>query len=251
MALISDLVSAVAEVEGLPEATVALAARYAREAGLLSQGARGRNAPRATVADCANLLIAVNASGCVVKDAPHAIESYRRLRLHVAHGGRSERLQSVQYQDIEHDELRFLRKSEGRSFGEVLEAVIERFVGGEMETFMMGEASKYLGESFFEKAAEDLGDDKKALAERVIDSCRSLLRLDTVRFDIKFHRPTPYAELSVSRSVGATNETLASANFIVTMEDMKAGRIKGGGDRKDVTSIGYATFMKIAEVMRQ
>jgi hypothetical protein len=251
MALISDLVSAIADVEGVPEATVALAARYAREAGFLSQGARGRNAPRATVADCANLLIAVNASGCLVKDAPQAIEIYRRLRLHVAHGGRSERLQSVEYQAIEHDELRFLRNSEGRSFGEVLEAIIERFIGGELETFMMGEASKYLHEPFYEKAAEDLGNNAKAVAERVVDSCRRLLRLGTVRFDISFHRPAPYAELTVSRSVGSAKETLAGASFIISDEDLDAERGNSGGDRRDVTSIGYATFMKIAEVMRE
>lgn len=247
MALISDLVSAIAEVEGVPEATVSLAARYAREAGFLSQGARGRNAPRATVTDCANLLIAVNASGCVVKEAPQAIENYRRLQLHIAHGGRSARLQSVEYHNIENDKLRFLDRC-GATFGEMLEAVIDRFIGGELEIFMLEEASKYVNA---ERARADLGDDEDAIRARIIDSSRRFLRLGTVRFDISFHRPSTYAEMNVSRSVGATSETLAGVNFMVTMEDMESGRVKGGGDRRDVTSIGYATFMKIAEVMRQ
>lgn len=250
MALISDLVEAIAEVEGMPEATVALAARYAREAGFLSQGARGRNAPRATVADCANLLIAVNASGCTVKDAPKAIEAYRRLRIHAPHGSRTARVDSVIYTAIEHDELRFLDQGE-RTFGDILESVIDRFIGGDLERFMRGEAANYLGDSFFEKAREDLGNDPEAIAARVIETCDRFLRMGTVAFEVRFHRPVPFARLTVARSVGGTTETLAGASFIVTMEDMEAGRVKGGGDRRDETVIGYPTFMKIAEVMRQ
>ena len=219
MALISDLVSAIAEVEGVPEATVSLAARYAREAGFLSQGARGRNAPRATVADCANLLIAVNASGCVVKDVPQAITMFRRLQLHVAHGGRDARLHSVQYHDIESAKLSFLDRP-GATFGEMLEAIIERFIGRELETFMLDEALKYVDTA---RVREKFGDDEDGALIRIIESTKSFLRLGTVRFDINFHRPSPYAELSVTRSVGATKETLAGANFMVTVEDMESG----------------------------
>ena len=133
MALISDLVSAIAEVEGLPEESVNLVARYAREAGYLSQGARGRNAPRATVADAANLLIAVNGSGCVVKEAPQAVELYRDLICHAPHGSRTSTDGGVAYGKIEPDELRFLDRHGVATFGEMLESIIDRFVGGELD----------------------------------------------------------------------------------------------------------------------
>lgn len=242
MALISDLVSAIAEVEGVPDATVSLAARYAREAGFLSQGARGRNAPRATVGDCANLLIAVNANGCTVKDAPQAIKTYRQLELHTAHGGQDVRQHAVEFRRIEREKLRFLDRRDA-TFGDMLEAIIDRFIGGELEAFMLEEASRYVRT---ERVRAELGDDEDAIQKHIIDSARRLLRLGIVTFDVRFYRPSPYAELGIARSVGPTKETLAGANFLL------AEPIKDyGGDRRDVTTIGCATFLKVAEVMRQ
>jgi hypothetical protein len=252
MALISDLVSAIAEVEGLPEATVSLAARYAREAGYLSTGARGRNAPRATVTDCANLLIAVNGSGCIVKDAPKAVEMFRNLLCHAPHGSRTPRPGlGIEYGAIEHDQLRFIDRHGAATFGEILESVIDRCIGGEMEAFMMSEASKYLGEPYFEKARAELGDDAKALAERAVESCKGLINLDTVAITIEFYRPMPHARLVIDRSVGGDRELIAGASFIVNVHDLMAGNFKniGGGDRRERTAIGYRTLMKIAEVM--
>lgn len=251
MALISDLVSAIAKAEGMPEATVALAARYAREAGFLSQGARGRNAPHATVADCANLLIAVNASGCTVKDAPKAIENYRRLRIHAPHGSRDVRPSATVYSKIEHDKLRFLECRDG-TFGEVLESIIDRFVGGELKSFMKDEASKYLGDEFLQKMVEEHRVDPKAAAAEVLRATDNMLQLGVVNFEICFYRPTPFARLTVERSIGGATESLAGATFVVTVEDVEAGRImRGNGDRRDETAFGYRTFMSIAKAMRQ
>ena len=251
MALISDLVSAIAEVEGLPEATVGLAARYAREAGYLSTGARGRNAPRATVTDCANLLIAVNGSGCTVKDAPQAVEMFRNLLCHAPHGSRTTTGIGIEYGKIEHDQLRFLDRHGSATFGEILESIIERCIGGEMQSFMMDEASKYIGDKYLEKARTDLCDDEKAIAERIVESCKSFIALGTVAITIEFHRPSPHARLVIDRSVGGDRELIAGASFIVNVDDMMAGKFKniGGGDRRERTAIGYRTLMKIAEVM--
>lgn len=252
MALISDLVSAIAEVEGLPEETVNLVARYIREAGYLSQGARGRNAPRATVGDAANLLIAVNAGGCVVKDAPRAVDFYRDLICHAPHGSRTTTGIGVEYGKIDPDELRFLDRHGEATFGEMLESIIDRFVGGELHMFMMGEAAKYLGDPFFQKAVDDLGDDKRAIAERIAEACKSFLALDTVSFNIEFYRPAPHAKVVINRSIGGDRELLAGASFMVNTDDMMAGKFNSilGGDRREVTTIGYKTLMKVAEVLK-
>ena len=78
MASIGKLVSAIAEIEGLDEGAVKLIARYAREAGYISQGSYGPGAARMTPRDAANLLIAVNATG-LAKETPKALQSYSAL----------------------------------------------------------------------------------------------------------------------------------------------------------------------------
>ncbi|WP_331299199.1 hypothetical protein [Methylobacterium oryzae] len=78
MALLSDLVRIVAEVEGLEEVSVGIFARAAREAGFISQGGRGRSAAKMTARDAVNLLIAVN--GCsLARDVPEMVEIIRNL----------------------------------------------------------------------------------------------------------------------------------------------------------------------------
>jgi hypothetical protein len=251
MALISDLVSAIAEVEGIPEATVTVLARYAREAGYLSQGARGRNAPRATITDCANLLTIVNGSGCVLKDTAKVIEQFRGLRLHAPHGSRTQTGLGVEFTRIDPDKLRFLDRHGAATFGEVLESIIERFIGGELEMFMNDQASKYLGDKFIEKAAKECGDDPKAVAARVAESCKGLLYLGVIGFRLEFHRPNPFVRLVIDRAVGGDRELIAGASFIVDADVMeKSTGWKFEGDLHEQKNIGYRTLMKIAEVMR-
>lgn len=57
-------------------------ARHLREAGLLSQGARGVNAPDATALDAARLLIPFMVGGIAMKakDAPEIVRDFGRLR---------------------------------------------------------------------------------------------------------------------------------------------------------------------------
>lgn len=75
MALLTELVAKVAEVEGLPETFVAGIAKYLREADHIRQGGRGLSAARMNPRDAANLLIAVNATR-LAKDAVEAFETY-------------------------------------------------------------------------------------------------------------------------------------------------------------------------------
>lgn len=78
MALLSELVKVISTVEGLDEVSVGIFARHAREAGLISQGGRGRSAATMTVRDATNLLIAVN--GCTLaKEVPARVPLFREL----------------------------------------------------------------------------------------------------------------------------------------------------------------------------
>jgi hypothetical protein len=79
MALLSELVKIVAEVEGLDEVSVGIFARQAREAGHIKQGGRGRSAAKMDVQDAANLLIAVNACA-LAKEVPEAVPLYRSMQ---------------------------------------------------------------------------------------------------------------------------------------------------------------------------
>jgi hypothetical protein len=252
MAFISDIVSAISEVEGLSETNATQIARYARESGYLSQGARGRNAPKATAADCANLLIALNAGGCIAKEAPEAIEPYRRLVCHAPHGSRDVRGLNIAYGKIEPDELRFLDRHGAMTFGEALESIVDRFIGGELERYMKSEAFKYLNEGFLKGAAERSGGDAKKCAAEISKALDGFLHLETVSFSIEFHRPNPFVRITIDRSVGAERELIAGVSFMVDTDDLMNGRIKQfGGDRRERTVIGYRTLSKIAEVMRR
>jgi hypothetical protein len=79
MATLSDLVTALAGVTGLPESMVFAYGRFARQAGLISQKGRGRSAASMTLTDAANLLIAVAATG-VTREAGTAVEAFRSLK---------------------------------------------------------------------------------------------------------------------------------------------------------------------------
>jgi hypothetical protein len=79
MASLSDMVTGLALVTGVPEATVFAYGRFAREAGLITQRGRGRGAATMGLGDAANLLIAVGGTG-VTRDAGHAIRVYRPMR---------------------------------------------------------------------------------------------------------------------------------------------------------------------------
>jgi hypothetical protein len=78
MATLSNLVSALARVTGLPEATVFAYGRFAREAGLISQAGRGLGGAQMAATDAANLLIAVGGTR-ITREAGRAIRALRQL----------------------------------------------------------------------------------------------------------------------------------------------------------------------------
>lgn len=80
MALFRDLVSTIAEAEGLSEMTVTGVGQYLRDAGKISKFGRGKSGAKMTTTDAATLLIGVNASE-LAKDAVQTVETYASLPL--------------------------------------------------------------------------------------------------------------------------------------------------------------------------
>ena len=80
MALISDLVTELSVMSGIPEPSIAVVARRLREDGLLSQKGRGRGAAQATPLDAARLCIALMIGG-KAKDASIVVADFGGLRL--------------------------------------------------------------------------------------------------------------------------------------------------------------------------
>src|SRR5829696_4341009 len=112
MALLSELVKAVANVEGADEVSVGTFARAAREARLISQKGRGRGAAQMTSRDAANLLIAFNGSA-QAKDVRKRVPKLRALPVASSNAG------SLRRRDV-----RELLAGE-MSFGNWLEWLIE------------------------------------------------------------------------------------------------------------------------------
>lgn len=122
MARLSDLVSVLAKTLNVDEATVALIARYLREAGLISQKGRGRGAAHMTPRDAANLLIGVMASSAT-KGGPESV----RLVREAAYDGAEKNFTG----DVidEPPPFPFLVGESGpRTLGDALEALIEEIV---------------------------------------------------------------------------------------------------------------------------
>src|SRR3954466_13155275 len=85
MASSTELSDRVAEALGVPGPSVALTMRMIREAGLITQGGRGRSAARMTPADAASLIISVTGSSRV-RDSVASLQAFAGLE---AQGWRS------------------------------------------------------------------------------------------------------------------------------------------------------------------
>jgi len=127
MATLSELVATVAEVEGMDPSTVALIARYAREAGFIQKKGRGPSAAHMGITDAANLLIAVNASGAAL-DASIVIPRYRDL-IYVDYDRRPPKVCGT--------------------FGDALQRIIQSAIEGELpKTFLCKSLSTTMRDAF-------------------------------------------------------------------------------------------------------
>jgi hypothetical protein len=79
MATLSELVAAIAAVEGIDAERVAAIGRAVREHGLIRTSGRGTSAAQMSEPDAANLLIATNTAD-TARTAPDAVVQYRALQ---------------------------------------------------------------------------------------------------------------------------------------------------------------------------
>lgn len=75
---LSQLVDEVSRITAIPVSTVFAYGRFAREAGLIAQGGRGKGGAEMQVTDAANLLIALGGTD-VAREGPAAIRAFREL----------------------------------------------------------------------------------------------------------------------------------------------------------------------------
>lgn len=215
MAVISDLVRVIAEIEGLEENFVSVYARAAREAGFITHQGRGRNAARMVARDAANLLISVNASS-LAKYVPETIVEYSKLvRKHD-----QEHLLNIRVGD------RLGKK--GISFVEALSFLVDCDENGRPNA---------------DRILEEARDPK---FQRLEPNLRSSIR-------VKFEGPQPSAKITVkSLKEEQPNRPpgfRTNADFWYFRDHSQRLNIKTG-DRIVSTSISANTLLAIAELLR-
>jgi len=211
MPKLSDLVESVATVEGMDPATVALIARNVREAGLIRTGGRGPSAGKMAVTDAVNLLIAVNAADKVGESAK-TVKTFRRLETYGRFTGRTFKL------------------------GDVLEQLIQ------------AASNKALPEQF--------------VFDRVPPRVAEAFSQETARVAVSFGRPVPLVRIAIATSDSVSvwfGETGSIKGKYFREADSigyefgwpyseDAHPPKHFGDRRDVTTIEYATIRAVGKL---
>lgn len=111
MALASELVEVIADATGIEHATVARYARFAREAGLLSQSGRGKSAAQMRADDAVNLLICVLANG-VAQEAANYVRNAGEM--------------DVYHRDADHLDERHLEAGQRKQLERTLPILFDR-----------------------------------------------------------------------------------------------------------------------------
>lgn len=86
MATPGELITAIANILGIPEVTVASYYRSLREGGLVTKGGRGLSAPKMTTRDAVHLLLACGGARFERESAASVVRDYIKLR--AAHSAR-------------------------------------------------------------------------------------------------------------------------------------------------------------------
>ena len=137
MASPRELVRTVAEVLGVPEATVVVHDRNLAVAGLRTKGGRGPSAAKMTPLDAANLLIAVAASSAV-KDSVETVKAYADLISKIGYiddrdGNRKAIPDGCWAVDNIHAPLLTDLRNK-HTFREALSATIESYINGHLQS---------------------------------------------------------------------------------------------------------------------
>lgn len=224
MAFFNDLVRAVAQAEGMDVMTVTGIGQYARDAGFISKGGRGRSAARMTSRDAANLLIAVNGTP-LAKDAGQAVASYRGLKI-----------APEMFSTIAPDGEGILRRigAKGIQFGDALELMIEGHIPGDDGARPLdGELSAYLDASG-PNATEFW----------------AAKRLKRISIEIGFDRPDLRGFISVAPG-GPPNPDPLSRTQIkpIAFAYFWGSSGAAAGERRDRTVIGRRTLNAVGQVL--
>lgn len=210
MATLSELVEAIAEAEGMDSATVALMARYAREAGFIQKKGRGPSAAQMGVTDAANLLIAVNASRAA-RDAAVVIPLYRNLI-------------TVEYVRTPEKEV----PKHHVFFGDVLEMIIQSAIDGKLpDTFRPQNLSTKVCDAF-----------QQGIASLSI-------RFTTPRFEGKIVIGERFDEKDVTGAVGMYLQFVPR----ITKQSRELYQKLKASDRSDETEIGDRTIFSVARTL--
>jgi hypothetical protein len=212
MASISELASAIAKAEGVDPPTVALIARYVREAGFIQKKGRGPSAANMLTADAANLLIAVNASTSTARAAA-VVPIYRDLV-------------AVQWTGKEPT------SKIGGTFGEALERLVDSAIAGALPDRLLSAVVPKPVRDAFEQGRAELSvtfEKPNPMAE------------------IKILTPTP--NWGDTFSVATMPQTYVCVLVFFPM-NIRSRKQKKNSDRKDRTEIGKATIFSVAKILR-
>lgn len=217
MSTLPVLVSTLAEVDGRDRATIEYFGRTIREAGYIATGKRGMGAPKMTVREAGNLLLALNGSDGP-KDAPIAIDRYRSLRQFMVGDARTLREYA---EKAEHAPGPIQDAMDARTFGEALDCLVE--------------GAPELLRWFFSMFKEDYPRLNK-------DAFGSYIRLGTFGLLVTLKRYG--AEIEVFRYVGSLREVEYSISFTVDTERFMDGFYGTfSGDRQVSVSFGLLTLL--------
>ncbi|GJE46948.1 hypothetical protein AEGHOMDF_6157 [Methylobacterium soli] len=216
-------------------------ARHLREAGLISQGGRGRGGAQMSTADAANLLIGVNASTSA-KDAVAAVYHYRELVC-----SRLSLRSDIMFEGV---------FKVGKRFGETLEALIVSAtpmngIASEMEMSLLSNAQ------FFDIFALSFGNNKIGDFWDILEKARPSLHR-VIGTSIKFFRPVARVSIEAA-DTGYSPDNLPPAPPPDEPEEIEKWRVMSaefhGGcgdnccDRKDQSEISFRTIMAVAAVI--
>jgi hypothetical protein len=232
MAILSQLVDVIAEVEGLDRATVNLIARYVREGGFIATTGRGSSAAKMTPAHAANLLIAVNAS-LTALSASQVVSQYRALQTQAA---------TIELWDSEVGETESISapiSSTYQTFGRAFEALIASARTSHLPIFAESFAWKVIG----------------SREGNVLEAINRAVQSAKLRLSVSFAKPDPSVLIRIAeeRSLDEYLARGAPPSIEISFRPKKRrlpSRSKTkAADRREHTMIGYPTIFAVGQLI--
>jgi hypothetical protein len=246
MTTLSTLVSVFARVTGVPEATVFAYGRFAREAGLISQGGRGLGGAQMTVTDATNLLFAVCGTR-ITRDAGKSIVALRSLPGEIVDSSYS-RIPKEFKSFI--DSLKTVvakKNSDGRfRLGDFVDYLINEVRSGEFESIIRSliiydvpPITKY-PDPVFEEAVETFSRNREQLP---IKTSESIDRYEDIRMLLEFSSTLNRASFRIDYNQFFGDDTV----------DIRFERIvspRPGGDLSTESYVSQRTIFALGDALK-